>query len=92
MIVSKSKRDMETLVTARCNSEAHLRHLDQKAEQYEELANQERLSLSTQEAMAQEAISLAVEECERVEVTQSMEELNRKIQALEARIREKESE
>lgn len=83
---------METLANGKCTAESHLKHLSQKIEQYIELFEQEKRSIETQASIVQEAISLAEEECDRVEVTATMEDLQKKIQMLEARIHEKESE
>ena len=83
---------MGTLANGKVQAESHLRHLAEKAEQYSELYNQEQSGISIQESIVEEAIGLAEEECDRLEVTASIEDLQRKILELEARIREKESE
>jgi chromosome segregation ATPase len=83
---------MAALADAKAKTEGAIRHFNQKGEQYEQEFERDKQSIATQESIVTEATNLAEEECERVEVTKSIQELQSEIQVLEARIKEKESE
>ncbi len=86
------QNDTTLLASEKCKLEALAKHLAEKKERYEEQALQERQTIQALHELVAQSIRIAEEECERVEVEESPDVLEKEIKALEVRIREKEKE
>jgi hypothetical protein len=83
---------LQSIALAKSESHNQIRHYQEKRDGYNELMDEEKRNISVQASVVESKISQALEHCQRVNVTQKPEKLERMILQMTERIKEKEKE